>query len=194
MGCVQQAVLEFDEEIQAPWRPRLVAEPVAGGGAPMQARRPHPSRRSPSRVGVCRPPELPARPATTRPSGAAPARPGRSAVPVGPGSRPVQRRRPAPGAPARLRMTRRARRLVVVLALAGGVGVAAVTGSLLGSDSGGLHLAGDERVVVESGDTLWSIASSVGGDADVRAVVDEIQRLNGLESADLVPGQVLLLP
>ena len=136
MGCVQQAVLEFDEEIPAPWRPRLVAEPAAGGDAPVQARRPHPSRRSPSRVGVCRPPELPARPSAARPSGTV------SAPRVGPPwrelpgparRRPVQRRRPAPVAPGRLRMTRRARRLVVVLALAGGVGVAAVTSSLLGA-------------------------------------------------------------
>ena len=197
MGCVQQAVLEFDEEIPAPWRPRLVAEPVTGGDGPVQARRPHPSRRSPSRVGVCRPPELPARPSTNRPSGVAPARPGAAgarAVRPRPDVRPAQRRRPAHGAPARLRMTRRARRLIVVLALAGGVGVASVTGSLLGSDSGGLHLAGKSRVVVQSGDTLWSIASSLGDDTGVRAQIDEIQRINGLESADLVPGQVLLLP
>ena len=33
MGCVQQAVLEFDEEVQAPWRPE------AGGGARRRRRR-----------------------------------------------------------------------------------------------------------------------------------------------------------
>ena len=57
MGAVQQAVLDFDEEILAPWRPRLVV--VAGQGgpgapAPLRAR---PSGRSSSRVGICRPPE-----------------------------------------------------------------------------------------------------------------------------------------
>jgi hypothetical protein len=31
-------------------------------------------------------------------------------------------------------------------------------------------------------------------DGDVRAVIDEIQELNGLEGADLQPGQLLLLP
>ena len=72
--------------------------------------------------------------------------------------------------------------------------MAAVASSLLGPDSGGLHLAGESSVVVESGDTLWSIASSLDSDTDVRSMIDEIQRLNGLESADLVPGQVLLLP
>jgi len=48
--------------------------------------------------------------------------------------------------------------------------------------------------VVQPGDTLWSIAGSLGGDDDVRAVVDEIQELNGLEGSALVPGQVLVLP
>jgi LysM repeat protein len=49
-------------------------------------------------------------------------------------------------------------------------------------------------VVVRSGDTLWSIASSVAGDDDVRDVVHRIQRLNGLRDTTLVPGDVLLLP
>jgi nucleoid-associated protein YgaU len=94
----------------------------------------------------------------------------------------------------RLRLTRRARRLAVVLAVAAGVAVGSWLGPLLGGGGGSLKLAGESSVVVQSGDTLWSIASAVGGDGDVRVVVDEIQRLNGLESADLVPGQVLQLP
>jgi nucleoid-associated protein YgaU len=81
-----------------------------------------------------------------------------------------------------------------VLVLAGGVGLTAAVGSLVQSGAGGLHLAGESSVVVESGDTLWSIATTVAGSDDVRAVVDRIQELNGLDGADLVPGQVLLLP
>ena len=78
MGSVQQAVLEFDEEVRAPWRPRLVVVHGDGPGA-ASVRTPlaHPSRRSPSRVGVCRPPAAPAAPA------APPAAPARR--PVGPG-------------------------------------------------------------------------------------------------------------
>jgi LysM repeat protein len=49
-------------------------------------------------------------------------------------------------------------------------------------------------VVVQPGDTLWSIASPVAGSGDVRATVAEIRRLNGLSSARLVPGQTLQLP
>jgi LysM repeat protein len=49
-------------------------------------------------------------------------------------------------------------------------------------------------VTVQPGDTLWSIASPVADGGDVRAVVAEIRRLNGLSSARLVPGQTLQLP
>jgi nucleoid-associated protein YgaU len=59
---------------------------------------------------------------------------------------------------------------------------------------GGLRLAGESAVVVQPGDTLWSIASPVAGGGDVRAVIAEIRRLNGLSSARLVPGQTLRLP
>jgi nucleoid-associated protein YgaU len=82
-----------------------------------------------------------------------------------------------------------------VLALCGGLGLGSLLGSLLSGDPGdGLHLAGVSSVVVEPGDTLWSIAESVGGGADVRDVVDRIQELNRLEGSTLVPGQVLQLP
>ena len=68
-------------------------------------------------------------------------------------------------------------------------------GSLVSGGAGeGLHLAGVSSVVVEPGDTLWSIAESVADGSDVRAVVDRIQELNGLEGSGLVPGQVLQLP
>ena len=138
----------------------------------MRVVRAHPSRRSPSRVGACRP-------AGSGRSGARP-----STAPA--------RRGPAPG---RLRLTRRARRLAVVLALAAGVALGSWLAPLVnGSGDGRLQLAGESSVVVQHGDTLWSIASSVAGDADVRAVVDGIQQLNHLDGAGLVPGQVLQLP
>ena len=198
MGCVQEAVLEFDGAVQAPWRPRLVADPVEPETPALRTVNPHPSRRSPSRVGVCRPPAAPARPA-----GPARRDPVRRAVPDlvarpdrGSAGRPrAARRAPAgPSAAVRVRLTRRARRLVVVLALAGAVALGSWLGPLVSGDEGGLRLAGVTSVVVHEGDTLWSIATSLGGDGDVRAVIDEIQRLNGLEGADLVPGQVLQLP
>jgi hypothetical protein len=94
----------------------------------------------------------------------------------------------------RLRLTRRAKRLAVVLAMAAGLALGSWLGPLLDGSGSDLRLAGESSVVVRSGDTVWSIATSLQGDGDVRALVDEIQRLNDLDGADLVPGQVLLLP
>ena len=79
------------------------------------------------------------------------------------------------------------------LALAAGVALGSWLAPLLGSGNE-LRLAGGSSVIVESGDTLWSIATSLKGDGDVRGLVDEIQRLNGLDGSPLVPGQVLELP
>lgn len=54
--------------------------------------------------------------------------------------------------------------------------------------------AGPERAyVVQTTDTLWSIASSHYG-GDPRAAIWLIQRRNGLETSLLVPGQRLILP
>lgn len=205
MGSVQQAVLEFDEEVQAPWRPRLV---VVGpdGTTPAAARSPlaHPSRRSPSRVGVCRPPTVPAAaPAAPARRPVAPRPEARVAGPdAGPRTRPDVATRTRPGARpvpararrARVRLTRRARRLAVVMALASGVAVGSWLGPLIAGGGTDLRLAGESSVVVRSGDTLWSIASAVDGGGDVRAVIDAIQALNGLRGTELVPGQTLVLP
>jgi hypothetical protein len=94
-----------------------------------------------------------------------------------------------------LRLTPRARRLAVVLAVGLGVAVGALVDSAVtGGEGERLRLVGESSVVVRSGDTLWSIAGAIAGEEDLRAVVDEIQQLNGLEGAGLVPGQTLQLP
>jgi nucleoid-associated protein YgaU len=202
MGCVQQAVLDFDEEIQAPWRPRLVE--VAGGGDATAVRplRPHSSGRSSSRVGVCRPPESPAQPTgqARRAAPGASERGGAARVRVSvagvSAARPTRRGRPIavhPGA-AGLRLTRRARRLAVVLTLSAGVAIGSWLGPLIAGAGGDLRLAGVQSVVVQPGDTLWSIAADVAGTGDVREVVDRIQELNGIHNSVLIPGQVLELP
>lgn len=49
--------------------------------------------------------------------------------------------------------------------------------------------------VVESGETLWSIAAEVAGPRrDVRPTVLLLRRINGLESSLIRPGQRLLVP
>ena len=47
---------------------------------------------------------------------------------------------------------------------------------------------------VVAGQTLWEIASDLETGRDLRAVIAEIQSLNNLATADIRPGQVLVLP
>jgi LysM repeat protein len=49
-------------------------------------------------------------------------------------------------------------------------------------------------VVVQPGDTLWGIATARYPDDDVRVRVDEIERLNGLQSPEIEVGESLQLP
>lgn len=50
-------------------------------------------------------------------------------------------------------------------------------------------------VVVQAGDTLWSIAQRVAPEADPRATIAEIERVNpSVDPGGLVPGQSLSVP
>lgn len=51
-----------------------------------------------------------------------------------------------------------------------------------------------EQIVVQPGDTLWSIAKAQAPEIDPRDVIGEILELNGLSSAQIFPGQVLSVP
>lgn len=48
--------------------------------------------------------------------------------------------------------------------------------------------------VVQSGESLWSLAGEFGGAGDPREFVYRIKKLNGLETSDVFPGQKLILP
>ena len=137
-----------------------------------RAMRAHPAGRA-LRGGGARAPRVELRPVAGGPGGAGP--------------------RPAPA--PRWRLTARGRLVVAVLGLTAVTGVAAGVGALSGgAPAAGLHLEGQSSVVVQPGDTLWSIASTVAGDDDVRDVVRRIQQVNGLHGTTLVPGEVLRLP
>jgi LysM repeat protein len=89
-----------------------------------------------------------------------------------------------------LRSARRIRpvsRLAAVLALALFVSLGLAVAAH-GSSSG------DTTVVVQPGDTLWSIASQRYPSDDVRARVEDIERANGLQSPLIEVGETLRLP
>ena len=112
-----------------------------------------------------------------------------------------------------VRLTRRGRVVVVVFAaliatvLSFGLGLAApwagaapVNGVASGGPAGvaaaGLAsgLASSVSVVVQPGDTLWSIATAAAPRVDPRVTVQKIIDRNGLSSAQIQAGQVLVLP
>jgi LysM repeat protein len=102
-----------------------------------------------------------------------------------------------------LRLTRRGRRLVrtavVTVALLVALVTAVVAGVGVGSSQAGDGAAvpATATVVVQPGQTLWSVARSVAPGADVRETVARIKDLNGLSgaAADVVrPGQQLVVP
>ena len=205
MAGVRQAVLEFDAAVQVPWRPLLAA-----GEAGPPAGRPVRSPAGPGlpgsgpRVGHLRPvPDRVAAPVAPRTGGPVAVPPRSRRDPVRPGGRPPRSggaaapvRGGCAGEQAPLRLTRRGRHLLVVFGAALAVGVAALVHGVLDAAPGeDLRLAGGSSVVVESGDTVWSIAAEVAGpDEDVRVVVDAIEALNDLDRAVVVPGQILELP
>lgn len=51
------------------------------------------------------------------------------------------------------------------------------------------------KVTVDEGDTLWKIAKEYKNEnEDIRKVIYEIRKINKLDSAVIVPGQILLIP
>lgn len=91
--------------------------------------------------------------------------------------------------------TYRRRRLVAgVLAVLVLLSLVTTAARLLGGDADAVGRArpvAELSVVVEPGDTVWSIAEALAGDDDVRPVVDAIVAANG--GAQLVAGERLLL-
>src|SRR4029077_9489946 len=91
----------------------------------------------------------------------------------------------------RLRATR-AGCLRVRLLPALGLVVAATLGLALVAHGGSAQP--DSTVVVQPGDTLWSIAAAHYPGDDVRVRVDDIERANGLSGPTIEAGQELRLP
>lgn len=96
----------------------------------------------------------------------------------------------------RLRLTRRGRFVLTMLAA-----LPIVIGAFVFALNGGGAAATGEQthatfhyVTVQSGDSLWSVASRLAPKADPRDVIADLVNLNGLSSAVVTPGQRLAIP
>lgn len=61
------------------------------------------------------------------------------------------------------------------------------------SNSGTIPMA---RVVVSRGDNLWDLVKEYnpGYKGDIREAIDQVQRINGIQGANIQPGDVLMIP
>lgn len=110
-----------------------------------------------------------------------------------PAVRPVRPTTPAVAA-CRTHLTRRGRLVLVsLLALllfaAFSVGRSGAEGA-----TSATPVHGVEQTVVQPGETLWGVATRIAPGQDPRPVIDQIRRLNELETPGLQAGQQLLLP
>ena len=97
-------------------------------------------------------------------------------------------------APRRLRLTRRGRIVVAILAVLAACGLF-VAGASAAQASGPASAHGRAaQVIVQPGDTLWSIAQSADPNADARAIVQQILQANRLTDPNITAGQRLWVP
>lgn len=104
---------------------------------------------------------------------------------------------PAPAGPARtpVRLTRRGRAAALALLLTATVLAGFAFGSGPSRASGEAGPAGTHRyLVVQPGETLWSIARAAAPQVDPRVTIGRIQELNALSGAVIFAGQRLALP
>jgi hypothetical protein len=95
---------------------------------------------------------------------------------------------------AALRLTRRGRILLVLVLMA----LLVIAGFTLGRGSslaaGPSHPGTHHSVVVEPGETLWSVAVRIAPHQDPRLVVADIESLNHLRNTNVEAGQQLIVP
>jgi Tfp pilus assembly protein FimV len=99
-----------------------------------------------------------------------------------------------PAAPARTRITRRGR--LVLLVLSALILLAVISVGRAGSQAATATETGPalQQTTVQPGETLWAVAQRIAPDNDPRQVVAQIRRINHLPSSSLRAGQQLLLP
>jgi hypothetical protein len=142
----------------------------------------------------------PAAPAPTFPQVTFPVVTGPAAILATPvRQRPADRRpradRPAPA----LRLTRRGRIVVAAMAalLVAALSLIAAGAAQAISHTGPAHPAGSAnlaQVVVQPGQSLWSVAESADPNADTRLVIQQITELNSLNGDTVFAGQRLWVP
>lgn len=172
-------------------------KPVPGGPVPGGKPAPSGAAATPRRQAVVVPFPRSARPAVPAPRMS----PETRAWPEAKAPRAGQVRSPraAPAGPVRL--TRRGRIVVGALALVAAAVVAsllslALAGGALAANHGPARAGyqGMRQIVVQPGQTLWSIAAAVAPAADPRVIIPQLEAANSLPGSTVYPGETLWVP
>lgn len=103
-----------------------------------------------------------------------------------------------PEASAPLRLTRRGRAVVAGMAMilvgASWLPAAGAARAAGGTAPPGRDGRSARQVVVEPGETLWSIAKDAAPGTDTRIIVRQMMQLNDLSGPRIMPGEHLLVP
>jgi nucleoid-associated protein YgaU len=86
------------------------------------------------------------------------------------------------------------RRRIVVTALAAALAAGTVAPVARALARPSLAAVSQRSYVVRPGDTLWSVAARVAPGSDPRPLVQRIERANGIDPGQIVPGERLVIP
>lgn len=112
---------------------------------------------------------------------------------AGQSHRPVAVKAAATSTKQSLRLTKRGRLVVLVFAVVALFAALIMFGSFANATATNSGPA-TAVVVVQSGESLWSIAQSIAPNADPRATVNDIKDLNGLNDSVVSAGQSIVVP
>lgn len=101
---------------------------------------------------------------------------------------------PTRSVPARVRLTRRGRAVVLVLALGVLLGAMVALGGFATATRTGGSPQPVRVIEVHDGDTLYGIAGRIAEPGQVRAMVHRIEELNSLPGSSVQAGQKLAIP
>jgi hypothetical protein len=100
----------------------------------------------------------------------------------------------APVRRAHLRMTKRGRAVLLTLVATPLVLVALAFGINAGGATATNSSTPLAKVTVVGGETLWGVAQQIAPHADPRDVIADLESVNRLSSANIYPGEQLLIP
>lgn len=101
-----------------------------------------------------------------------------------------------PQTPAKqpIRLTRRGRRVVALLALIPIVITFLLIGTRGAQASDASAAAMTATIVVKPGQSLWDVAAAINPNKDPRETIWVIQQLNGMSTSEVLAGQELIVP